>query len=126
MNAFLKVPDLPARSWDFVGNMRLLSGVLDVALERTADEVARAEANCKSKGKNDSAEQNSKRQLDDISSYLQMVEHHGRSENKNQPLHAQQRLKPWRQACRRRITQRVGADPAWNLCLRRVPGRYNS
>ncbi len=85
------MPDVPARSWDFVGNVCPLSGVLDVALERAADEVARAEADRKSKRKNNSAEQNSKRQFDDISAYLQMVEHHGRRQNKNEPLHAQRK-----------------------------------
>ncbi len=71
--------------------MRPLGGVLDVALQRTADEIARAEADRESEGKNDAAEQNSKRQLDDIPAYLQMVEHHGRGENKNKPLHAQRK-----------------------------------
>lgn len=73
------MPDLPACSCSFVGDVRPFGGVLDVALKRTADEVTRAEANRKSESKNDAAEQNSKRQLDDISPYLQMIEHHGRS-----------------------------------------------
>ncbi len=81
------MPDLLIRGWDFVGNVCPLAGVLDVTLERAADEVARSKADRKRKGKNDSAEQNPKRQLDDISAYLQMVEHHGRRQHKNKPLH---------------------------------------
>jgi hypothetical protein len=64
------MPDLLACSRDFVLNVWPLSGVLHVALERTANEIARAEAYRKSKGKHDSAEQNSERQLDDILSHL--------------------------------------------------------
>lgn len=64
-------------------------GPLCVFLERAADHLAGAEAYGESKREHDAAEENAKGQLDDGSADLEMVEHHSRGKDKDEPLNAQ-------------------------------------
>ena len=51
---------------------------VDSPFERSTYKFARAKAYCKREGQHDPAKQYSKREFDNVSAYLKMVEHHGR------------------------------------------------
>jgi hypothetical protein len=66
----------------------MFAGAFDVAFEGAADEVARAKANSQGQRKDNAAEEDSECQLNNDTTDLEMIEHHGGSKNKHEPLDA--------------------------------------
>ena len=67
----------------------MFASAFDVALERTADEVAGAKANGKRECEDDATEEDAERQLDNDTADLEVVEDHSGRENEYKPLDAE-------------------------------------
>jgi hypothetical protein len=79
------------RSWSSWGFGAVLAGMFSVAFKRTADQIAGAETDGERERENNSAEQDTEGQLDDLAANLEMVEGHGGRKHEHQPLHAERK-----------------------------------
>jgi hypothetical protein len=67
----------------------VVAGAFDMALERAADKVAGAKSDGEGEREYDASEQNAKRQLNDVATYLEVVEDHRCGQNKYEPFDAE-------------------------------------